>query len=81
MLLNRHGESILRVKGILNLKGEERPVAVHAVGRLVHAPSHLERWPDGDRRSRLVLIVDGIDPEQVRRSFAAFNRLAVAKAA
>jgi G3E family GTPase len=75
MLLNRHGEKILRVKGILALQDEERPVAVHGVQRLVHAPTHLNRWPEGDRRSRLVFIVEGIDPEAIRRSFATFNSL------
>ncbi|HLH49997.1 MAG TPA: GTP-binding protein [Roseiarcus sp.] len=81
MLLNRHGRNILRVKGILALQGEERPVAVHGVQHLVHAPTHLDRWPDGDRRSRLVFIVEKLDPELIRRSFAAFNRLSRTAAA
>ena len=72
MLLNRHGESILRVKGLLNIEGEEAPVAVHAVQQLVHAPTHLPRWPSGDRRTRLVFITKGLDEAVVRRSFAAF---------
>jgi G3E family GTPase len=75
MLLNRHGARILRVKGILALQGEERPVAVHGVQHLVHAPTHLSRWPDGDRRSRLVFIVEGIEPALIQRSFSIFNRL------
>jgi G3E family GTPase len=79
MLLNRHGERILRVKGILALAGEERPVAVHGVQHLVHAPTHLGQWPSEDRRSRIVFIVEGIEPELIRRSFLAFNRLGAAK--
>jgi len=75
MLLNRHGTRILRVKGLLALRGEARPVAVDGVQSLVHAPTHLERWPDGDRRSKLVFIVEDLDPELIRRSFAAFARL------
>src|SRR6266851_184306 len=75
MLLNRHGAKILRVKGLLALRGEARPVAVHAVQNLVHAPTHLETWPDGERRSKLVFIVEDLDPELIRRSFAAFARL------
>jgi G3E family GTPase len=75
MLLNRHGARILRVKGLLSLRGEARPVAVHGVQSLVHAPTHLATWPDGDRRSRLVFIVEGLDGELIRRSFAAFARL------
>jgi G3E family GTPase len=76
MLLNRHGDKVLRVKGILALAGEERPVAVHGVQHLVHPPVHLAGWPDADRRSRIVFIVDGLDPALIRRSFLAYNRLA-----
>jgi G3E family GTPase len=80
MLLNRHGDRILRVKGILALAGEERPVAVHGVQHLVHAPSHLSHWPSEDHRSRVVFIVEGIEPELIRRSFSVFNRLGAARA-
>lgn len=73
MLLNRHGERVLRVKGILNLKGEERPVAVHGVQHLVHAPVHMQAWPSEDRASRLVFILDGLDAAVLKRSFEAFT--------
>ena len=75
MLLNRHGASILRVKGLLNLRGEARPVAVHGVQHLVHAPTHLAQWSDDDRRSQLVFIVEGMDPDLIQRSFFTFARL------
>ena len=75
MLLNRHGEALLRVKGILNVADAATPVAVHAVQHLVHAPRHLEAWPDADRRSRLVFIARGLDPAVIERSFRAFGRL------
>jgi G3E family GTPase len=76
MLLNRHGDKVLRVKGILNLTGEVAPVAIHGVRHLVHNPVHMAAWPDEDRRSRIVFIVDGLDPDTIRRSLAAFNGLA-----
>lgn len=75
MLLNRHGDKVLRVKGILNLAGEVAPVAIHGVRYLVHNPVHMAAWPDEDRRSRVVFIVDGLDPDLIRRSLAAFNGL------
>jgi G3E family GTPase len=75
MLLNRHAARILRVKGLLSLQGEARPVAVHGVQHLVHAPTHLAQWPDDDRRSRLVFIVEGLEPELIQRSFLTFARL------
>ena len=73
MLLNRHGEAVLRVKGLLNVAGAHGPVAIHGVGPLVHVPTHLDAWPDADRRSRLVFITRGLDPALIRRSLRAFG--------
>jgi len=75
MLLHRHGQRILRVKGILHIAGEDRPVAVHGVQHLVHPPLHMQRWPSADRGSRIVFIVDGVGENAIRRSLAAFCRL------
>ncbi|MGE3782752.1 MAG: GTP-binding protein [Alphaproteobacteria bacterium] len=72
MLLHRHGDALLRIKGILNIADAATPVAVHAVQHLVHTPRHLEAWPDADRSSRLVFIVSGLRPEMIERSFWAF---------
>jgi G3E family GTPase len=73
MLLHRHGDELLRVKGILNVAEAATPVAVHAVQHLVHPPRHLNAWPDADRRSRLVFIARGLDPAVIERSFRAFS--------
>jgi G3E family GTPase len=72
MLLHRHGAKVLRVKGILNVAGSDAPVAVHGVQHLVHPPVHMTAWPDSDRRSRLVFIVDGLDRPAIERSLRAF---------
>lgn len=74
MLLNRHGDRVLRVKGILNLAGEDRPVAIHGVQHLVHPPFHMTDWPSDDRTSRIVFIVDGLDVGVLKRSLQAFTR-------
>lgn len=76
MLLNRHGENVLRVKGILNVLETTSPVIVNGVQYTVHPPAHLESWPSEDRRSRIVFIVRGLDPAAIKRSLAAFNGLA-----
>jgi G3E family GTPase len=67
----RHGagDSLLRVKGILNLIGESAPVVIHGVHHIFHPPVLLDAWPDSDRRSRIVFIVKGIDPSELRESF------------
>jgi G3E family GTPase len=72
MLLNCHGQAVLRVKGILNISGEAAPVAIHGVQQLVHAPVHMERWPDEDRRSRIVFITRGLKSDRLQRSLSAF---------
>ena len=72
MLLHAHGGRVLRVKGILNVGDGEPPVAVHGVQHLVHPPVHMREWPDGDRRSRLVFITDGMEREAVEGSLLTF---------
>ena len=76
MLLQAHGEDVLRVKGLLDVRGMTGPVAVHGVQHVVHPPVHLKRWPDGDRRSRIVFIVRGLEQSAIEASLAAFNALA-----
>jgi G3E family GTPase len=64
-LRNVRGEDLLRVKGILNLRGEPTPVAVHGVHHVFHPPVALPRWPDADHRSRIVFITSGITRQEV----------------
>jgi G3E family GTPase len=68
LLLHAHGDRILRLKALLNVAGRDGPVFVNGVRHVVHRPLHLDRWPDADRRSRLVAILSGLDPETLRRS-------------
>jgi G3E family GTPase len=75
LLLHAHGASILRVKGLLQVQGVERPVVVQGVQHLVHKPLHLDTWPDGRPQTRLVIIGIGLDRTSIERSFRAFCRL------
>jgi G3E family GTPase len=79
MLLHAHGRNVLRVKGILNVTGLPTPVVIHGVQHVVHPPAHLDRWPDAERRSRIVFIVRGLEPALIERSLAAFHRQAEAQ--
>jgi G3E family GTPase len=74
MLLHRYGSSILRLKGILNLRGLDVPTVVHSVQHLVHPPVHLDAWPGPDHRSRLMLIGHLPDAKELQRSLEAFTR-------
>ena len=80
MLLHAHGERVLRVKGILNVLGLATPVVIHGVQHVIHPPAHLEAWPSADRRSRIVFIVRGLEPQAIERSLAAFSRQTAAAA-
>ncbi len=73
MLLHCHGNSVLRVKGMLNVAGSATPVAIHGVQHLIHPPTHMEAWPDADRSSRLVFITRDLEPALIERSLRAFG--------
>ena len=51
-----HGNDLLRVKGILDIAGRDRPIVVQAVQSLFHPPFDLPAWPEGVRKSRIVFI-------------------------
>jgi G3E family GTPase len=75
MLLQARGSDLLRVKGLLNVGGDG-PLLLNGVQHVVHPPQHLDAWPDDDRRSRIVCIGRGLDPDAVERSLLAFNSAA-----
>jgi len=72
MLITGHGENLLRIKGILNVAGEDAPVAIHGVQHLFHPPIALPAWPDADRHSRMVFITRDIARETIETSFRSF---------
>ena len=75
MLLHTHGENVLRVKGMLNVKGVETPVVINGVQHVVHPPMHLDAWPDADRRSRIIFIVRDIERRRIEESLEIFNAI------
>jgi G3E family GTPase len=82
LLVAQRGGNLLRVKGILNVKGHDRPVAVHAVRHLMHPPVKLAAWPDGDpRTSRLVFITRDLPEAVIRDGLAVFQGAAFRGAA
>lgn len=64
-LIDRHGRNLLRVKGLLNVAGEAKPVVIHGVQHLFHPPVTLPAWPDSDRSSRVVFITRGLEDNVV----------------
>lgn len=73
LVVHAHGDRLLRFKALVDTGGDG-PVALNGVRHVVHPPEHHAGWPDGDRRSRLVFVVDGLDPADLLRSLRAFQR-------
>jgi G3E family GTPase len=76
------GPSLLRVKGIVNVAEEpDRPAVIQGAQHLLHNLSWLERWPDADRRSKIVFITQGFDRAEVEDMIALLDRVATRTAA
>jgi G3E family GTPase len=79
MLVATRGESLLRIKGILNIVGHDRPVVIHGVQHLFHPPALLAAWPDNDpRSSRLVFITRDLPRDVIEEGLRTFNDAAAA---
>ena len=76
MLRQDRGEDLLRVKGILHLREEELPVAIHGVHHVFHPPVQLSAWPDADRRSRIVFITRGLGRAEVEETWSTTRQRA-----
>ena len=73
MLIQTRGKDLLRIKGILNLRGQDRPVAIHAVQHVLHPPTLLSAWPEGDpRTSRIVFITQDLPRAAIEEGMRAF---------
>ena len=73
MLTATRGESLLRVKGLLDVAGEVRPLVLHGVQHVWHPPVRLAQWPAGTpRRSALVFVLRDLDRAVVEQGLAAF---------
>jgi G3E family GTPase len=74
VLRERHGPRLLRMKGIVRIAEDPgRPRLLQAVQHVLHPVAVLPAWPTGDLRTRLVFIVDGLEPQAIEDLFAAFR--------
>jgi G3E family GTPase len=74
LLRSAHGEQLLRMKAIVALSDKpDRPVVLHGVQNIFHAPVRLPAWPDpADRRTRMVIISKDLPESFVKDLFDAF---------
>lgn len=72
LLLTARGDSILRVKGLLAVEGEDGPWVVQGVQHVVYPAETLESWPDRPGRSWLVFIARDLTQSAIERSLREF---------
>jgi G3E family GTPase len=68
------GARLLRLKGLVCVADDpKRPFVVHGVQHNIHPPQRLDAWPSDDRRTRMVLITNGLDRNAVDQLFGAIT--------
>ena len=72
------GSDLLRMKGMVNVEGLPGPVVVQGVQHLLHPPVRLARWPDSDRRTRIVFITRDIPEAALRKSLEVLSKVGAA---
>jgi len=55
-VLSIRGADVLRLKGLANVAGIDRPVMLHGVHHLLHPPALLDAWPAGRAETQIVFI-------------------------
>jgi G3E family GTPase len=69
LLLASRGDSILRVKGLLAVAGDDRPVVVQGVQHVLYPPERLLAWPPGSPAGGwIVFIARDLTPTAIEGS-------------
>ncbi len=63
---------LIRVKGIVNIEDTDRAAMIHGVQGVFYPVQWLNKWPDDDRRTKLVFITRNMKKEQVEQLFRKF---------
>lgn len=61
-------EKLLRLKGIIHISGEHRPLVIQGVQHVFHPISYLKQWPDENRKTQIVLITHDLDHALIKNS-------------
>ena len=74
LLRSTLGPKLLRMKGLVALSRDpDRPLLIQGVQHVVHVPAILPAWPDADRSTRIVLIVEDVPVGVIERIWGAFS--------
>ena len=72
------GPNLLRVKGLVNvLEDPDRPALIQGAQHLLHNAVWLDRWPDADRRTRIVFITKDMPRAELEEMVTLLDRVAV----
>ncbi len=70
------GSSLLRVKGLVNVREEQgRPAVIQGTQHLLHTLTWLDQWPDEDTRTRVVFITQGIVRDRLKDIIELLDRM------
>lgn len=70
------GSSLLRVKGLVNVREEiGRPAVIQGAQHLLHTLTWLDQWPDADTRTRVVFITQGIVRNRLKEIIELLDRM------
>lgn len=75
VLLTTLGDRILRIKGLVQVAGEDLPRIVQCVQHVRYPELTLPAWPDADRSTRLVFITRQLPREYIDKAFLMFCRV------
>jgi G3E family GTPase len=76
------GPSLLRVKGLVHVAEDpEHPAVIQGAQHLLHNAVWLERWPDEDRRTRIVFITKNMPAQDLEELVTLLERVASRTAA
>ena len=75
-MMGQVGPDMLRMKGIVNVEDRDAPAVIHGVQHIFHPVQWLDKWPDDDRRTRLVFITKNIPKENIEGLFDALMGVA-----
>ncbi len=74
VLAEHCGRRLLRMKGLVAIaEMDGRPAVIQGVRHVFSPPDFLDRWPSGDRRTRLVFIAEGVPRYFVARLLDAIE--------
>lgn len=75
-ILQNLGPSLLRVKGLVNIREEPgKPAVIQGAQHLLHSMTWLERWPNADERTRIVFITQGIAHDKLKEIIELLDRM------